>query len=152
MRSPPRAVAFPAREASFDGSPDYRGGAFAADPDDMQPLHSQLDLLSRLISAADVRHRAISQNIANVNTAGYRRLEVDFERLLADELNGKAKSASPASPVVRESTHLPVRADGNNVDLGLEIGELNRNSLLQQSYLRVLGFNLEQMRLAIDGG
>ena len=34
------------------------------------------DLLSQMLDASSLRHRVIAQNIANVNTPGYKRLEV----------------------------------------------------------------------------
>jgi flagellar basal-body rod protein FlgB len=117
----------------------------------MRSLNSQLDLLSRLISASEMRHEAISQNIANVNTSGYRTLNVEFESLLAAELESGNSAASPAEPEMSFAKGLPVRADGNNVDLDRQIGALNKNALLQQAYLSILGHNLQQMRTAIDG-
>ena len=48
-----------------------------ADCDVMESLNSQFDLLGRLIDATEVRHRAISNNLANVNTPNYRRMDVE---------------------------------------------------------------------------
>ncbi len=115
----------------------------------MQSLNPQFDLLGRLITATDMRQRVISNNLANVNTPNFRRLDVDFETQLAQELSGN--SHTTATPSVVETQGLTSRADGNNVDVDREIGQLNKNAMLQQAYIQLLGSHLEQMRLAIGG-
>lgn len=112
---------------------------------------AQFQLLHRLMDASEIRHRVLSQNVANVNTPGYRRLDVEFEQLLAQEL-GSGGSSTPgnAIPQVVETEGLPQRADGNNVDIDQEIGQLNKNSLLYQTYAQLLASNLSMMRRAID--
>ena len=115
----------------------------------MQSLNPQFDLLGRLISATELRQQVISNNLANVNTPNYRRLDVDFETQLAQELSGKSQSAT--TPEIMETPGLTVRADGNNVDIDREIGQLNKNAILQQTYIQLLGSQLQQMRLAIEG-
>jgi len=117
----------------------------------MRSFNSQVDLLSRLVRASEMRHEAISQNIANVNTAGYRRLEVEFEHLLAEEIRSGSEVNGNAQPELKEAVGFPIRADGSNVDLDREIGDLNKNALLQQTYLRMLAHNIQQMRTAIEG-
>ena len=112
---------------------------------------AQLQLLHRLMDASEIRHRVLSQNVANVNTPGYHRLDVEFEELLAQELQGSGSSTAGGTvPQVVETTGLPQRADGNNVDIDQEIGQLNKNSLLYQTYAQLLASNLGMMRRAID--
>ena len=125
-----------------------------ADRSDMQSLNPKVELLGRLISATDLRQKVISQNLANVNTPHYQRLDVDFEQQLARELNSASAGAgvAAAAPVVQLTPGLIARADGNNVDIDHEIGQLNKNALLQQVYLQLLGTELNQMRMAIEGG
>ena len=119
----------------------------------MSVFEQQFDLLSRLVSAADQRQQVISHNIANVNTPNYKRLELDFEAELAQEIRrGAGAAGSSATPVIRETAGLTTRADGNNVDIDQEIGQLNKNALLQQVYLQLLGTEMSQMRRAMEGG
>lgn len=117
----------------------------------MQSLNPQFDLLGRLVAATDMRHRVISQNLANVNTPNYRRMDVEFERQLAEELSARHAPAELAQPTICHTPGLAVRNDGNNVDMDHEIGQLNKNALLQQMYLQLLGTEMNQMRLAIQG-
>ena len=77
----------------------------------MESLSPQLSLLGRLISATEMRQRAISHNIANVNTPNYQRIDVEFESQLALELKGTA--SGEATPSITVTKGLTARADGN---------------------------------------
>jgi len=125
------------------------------DADDMQSFNSQFELLGRLIDATDVRHRAISNNLANVNTPNYQRIDVEFEQQLAKELSSSSsstgKSEIHARPEMVLAQGLTNRMDGNNVDIDREIGQLNKNAMLQQTYIQLLSTYLDQMRTAIQG-
>lgn len=142
-------------EARFIGYSDCSNAPTSADADDMTSLNSQFDLLGRLIEATEVRQRAISNNIANVNTPNYRRMDVEFEEQLAKELNSlknsNGNSTITAKPEMVLTQGLTARADGNNVDIDQEIGHLNKNAMLQQTYIQLLSTYLDQMRLAIQG-
>jgi flagellar basal-body rod protein FlgB len=118
----------------------------------MFPVDDTSQILVRLMDAAALRHHVVSQNLANVNTPGYRRLEVSFEEQLA-----KSWSAAPDArgladappPTVRPSDELSTRADGNTVNLEREIGDLNRAALLYETYTQVLNGRLSLVRRAI---
>ena len=120
----------------------------------MKSLDGQLDLLTRLLDASEMRQKVIGQNIANVNTPGYRRMGVNFEAELAEELqrDSSITTSRQASPSVAYTTGLAARADGNNVDIDMEIGQMNKNAMLQQVYLQVMGAEMGMMRKAIEGG
>ena len=155
VRDSTRAASALVTEARFAGYSDCSDIVAPADADDMPSLNSQFDVLGRLIDATEVRHRAISNNIANVNTPNYRRMDVEFEEQLARELssptNTNGTSRMTAKPEMVLTPGLTARADGNNVDIDREIGQLNKNAMLQQTYVQLLSTYLEQMRLAIQG-
>jgi flagellar basal-body rod protein FlgB len=112
----------------------------------------QVDGLTRLMDVAELRHRVISNNLANVNTPAFRRLDVEFEQAFMQEL--KSHSADGARSVearIVEEQGLPERADGNNVDIDREIGQLNRNAMLFQTYSQILASQFEMMRRATRG-
>jgi len=118
----------------------------------MKIMGEKTELLQRLVSASDVRQNVISQNIANVNTPGYKAQEVRFEDQLTAELNRASVSALPAAePEIASTAGLPARNDGNNVDLDREVGELNKNAMMMQTYLRMIGAEMRMMRDAMDG-
>ena len=115
----------------------------------MQLNTGRIELLSRLLDVASVRHDVIAQNIANVNTPGFQTLEVSFEDALRDALTGGA-GARPEAQVIAGKGGIE-RADGNNVDIDLEIARLQKNSLYFKLYTQLLATELAQFRSAISG-
>lgn len=110
--------------------------------------------LSRGMEAASLRHGVIANNIANVNTPEFKKSEVLFEDMLAQELMGppkdkdgklklvrthgkhiggpKAEKPFRAEPVVKLHTETTMRTDGNNVDIDEEMARLSQNQLYYQ--------------------
>lgn len=117
----------------------------------MFQLSPNADGLARLMDASDLRHRVISHNLANVNTPGYHRMDVDFEQALAQHMREANPGSEMPQPTVFEEQGLQARTDGNNVDIDREIGELNRNAMLFQTYSQLLAVQLDQMRRATRG-
>ncbi len=118
----------------------------------MNVTDSQFDLLARSLDLASLRHRVIAQNVANVNTPGYHRLEIAFEDALARQL--AQKEGTPTArlqPKLMERDDEPERLDGNNVDIDAEMGRLSKNSLLFNAYTQILANKLAAMRSAITG-
>ncbi|MBX3444691.1 MAG: flagellar basal body rod protein FlgB [Planctomyces sp.] len=117
----------------------------------MNPLDSQSGMLSRLMDAMALRQRVLSHNVANINTPGFKRLEVQFEETLQSALSSKKPGATEGiQPVVRETKGLPARMDGNTVDLDQEVGEMQRTTLLFQTYTQLLHTRLGMMRRAME--
>jgi len=118
----------------------------------MLEFSKQMEQLPRLMDVAQLRHRVISQNLANVNTPGYHRLDVEFEKQLAKELeNSPTADRSTVNPEVVEDNSGSMRADGNNVDVDREIGQLNKNAILFQMYSQLLKSQFDTMKRAIEG-
>jgi flagellar basal-body rod protein FlgB len=137
--------------ADFD---DYGDCTHCSDESGMLRFTPQLEQLPALMDAAQLRQRVISQNLANVNTPGYQRLDVEFEEALAKEVKEQQESGRTgmsevtAKIVVDESAS--VRADGNNVDVDRELGQLNKNAMLFQMYSQLLQSQFASMRRAIE--
>ena len=104
----------------------------------------QIGTLRESISRSFLRHKVISNNIANVNTVGYKARDVVFDQ----ELDKAENAADPSHSVVKVEG-LVERADGNNVDIDLELGKLNKNSMLLQSYTQILTSRIRLYRSAM---
>lgn len=104
------------------------------------------------MNAAELRHRAIGENIANVNTPNYRRLVVDFEDAVTEQLrSGKGFSEIESlEPEMKVDLNAPMRADGNTVNIDQELGDMSKNVLLYQTYAQLLTSKLSQMKNAIS--
>lgn len=105
----------------------------------MDKISSTADLLAAAIKAEALRQKAIANNIANLETPGYRRVDVKFEELLAKAMNSEVKvDVSKVEPVVYQPRNTPVRANGNDVNLETEVGHMIKNSLRHETFVRLL--------------
>ncbi len=79
--------------------------------------------LNRSMKQASLRHSLVSQNMANVNTPGYKRRDIDFGIAL-ETAEGKLKGnrLHPDSEI-KVSTG-SIRRDGNSVDLESEVAAM----------------------------
>jgi len=118
----------------------------------MSVTPSQFDLLSKLVDVTVLRHKVLSQNVANVNTPGYRKLTVSFDDALSQHLARFGDHGiSQLQPEVVEDDSTPTRVDGNNVDIDAEMMRLNKNTLLNNAYLQIVATKTAMMRTAITG-
>ena len=110
------------------------------------------DLLAAGLTAADMRGRAIANNIANMSTDGYRRYDVQFEEILARKLARSGKvDLSEVAPRAHRPMDTPVGPNGNDVELEREVGQMAKNTAMYRAYMRILGKMYRQMEAAIGG-
>ena len=104
----------------------------------MQLFDSAHVALERALQGASMRHAALSENIANVNTPGYRRRDVDFHSALQAAMPA-GRDAIAATPIeAAVDTAAPMRADGNSVDMDAEAANLAQNALEYEALAQVL--------------
>ncbi|MCL5676934.1 MAG: flagellar basal body rod protein FlgB [Firmicutes bacterium] len=136
--------------------------------------------LERGLDAASLRQQVISNNLANVNTPGFKASHVRFESLLQDALDSGSAPAPLLQPVATNPMHfgLPVAAarpaaadpvagvrpaveretgtsarnDGNNVDMEREITSLMENSLVYNALVSQVSTRFAWLRTAIFEG
>jgi flagellar basal-body rod protein FlgB len=125
-------------------------------PDDMISDVSIAALVKTLEGAA-LRHRTLANNIANAETPGFTRSDVAFHdrlRMAVDraEALGSTTPIEAVQPQVKTDQQSPARADGNNVDIEREMGELAKNTLEYESAARTLTIKLAMIRSAINEG
>ena len=120
-------------------------------------LRSALDLYA-------ARHRVLTENIANVETPGYRARDLDFQSALlraftppdpgADTGNviggSRGDTESAAQVVIDRDAALKV--DGNSVDLDTQMARLSENAFRLTALSRMLARQYEGLKSAIDGG
>jgi len=109
-----------------------------------------VDVLQAGLRAAGMRQAVIAGNIANSNTPGYRRQAVQFEDLLTEALDrGGRVDLDAVVPQIVHPHDTPVRGNGNDVDMEMEIGELVKNASRYKVYLRLLARVYRQAELAV---
>ena len=117
----------------------------------MSKTSSIVDFLEAGIRAESLRQKAISNNIANLETSGYRRIDVKFQELLAKALNSAGEvDLDEVVPLIHQPKETSVNSNGNDVNLESEIGHMVKNTLRYKAYIRLLNKKYRQMELAMD--
>ncbi|ERI09203.1 flagellar basal-body rod protein FlgB [Aneurinibacillus aneurinilyticus ATCC 12856] len=128
-----------------------------------------MSIFEKALDAATLRHQAISNNIANVNTPHYRTQSVAFE----DELQKAMAKGSTAFTAYRTNEkHIsfgmpslqsvgpklrideavgPMQNAANNVDLDFEMTNLARNQLWYNALVQQASGQYNKLRTVIGG-
>jgi flagellar basal-body rod protein FlgB len=107
--------------------------------------------LQQGMSGAGLRQQLLANNLANVNTPGFKRSDVDFESTLASALS----SSDPASEVgsidfqPQVDTTSSMRADGNNVSADQEMSNMTQNAIQYEALAAVEKSRLDWLRTAM---
>lgn len=107
----------------------------------LEKTFNRLNIINKALDGAWQKQTTIANNLANVNTPGYKRQTVNFEDALRAEL-GKAQMVPmtkthanhidphfPSNPEVVTLSDRSYRLDGNNVDVDVENAEMAKNAI-----------------------
>lgn len=136
----------------------------------MQPVFlddNELQRMERYLSMATKRQALISSNISNVDTPGYKTLDVNFESELQGAMgpgtaapvvtNGRhittsIDSGAPLDPVAEEVKGLTLRNDLNNVNIDREMSRMSMNGMMFSAVALLVSTKFRMLKAAIVGG
>ncbi len=130
-------------------------------------IGNKTKLLEKALDATWLRNESIANNIANVNTPGFKKSHVRFE----DALNSAMLDVNISGKLTREK-HIPIgknaqiltgpevvteeftsmRRDGNNVDIDVEMAELAKNSIKYNTLITQISKEFRRLSLVINDG
>lgn len=128
--------------------------------------HTSAPAVRLSLDASAMRQKAIANNIANVNTPGYQRIEVSFESELQKALNpmrlAGAQTQAGHMPIGKSDlAHIEPEAyrpddptlpgQVNNVDIDMEMAKLAENQILFNAGVKFLTDRSSVIRSAISG-
>ncbi|WP_445147968.1 flagellar basal body rod protein FlgB [Baekduia sp. Peel2402] len=105
--------------------------------------------LERALSGSSMRQQAIAQNIANVNTPGYKRKDVDFQTALHNAWDAGKPAVEGASISTTTDDATTMRADGNAVDIDAEASEQAKNGLTYEAVSQLMKTRVSIIKTAI---
>lgn len=120
-----------------------------------------INVLDKAADASWKRENIIANNIANVNTPGFKRSDVDFSTLLKQEL-GNFQSESLDQKMKRvdlrnldvtahkDFSEYSYRLDGNNVDIDTEQVELASEQIKYQALTSSISQEFARMKSVIS--
>lgn len=126
-----------------------------------------VSVLSQALVAANLKNNVISNNIANVNTPGFKKSEVVFESLLAEQLQPQGKKLAMVrtqdkhfpmptetgivKPKINLIENTSMRVDDNNVDIDSEMAELSKNNIYYNAAVRQISSYFTGIKSVIAG-
>jgi flagellar basal-body rod protein FlgB len=130
-----------------------------------------IQLLQNALDVSQLRQRVYANNIANVDTPGFKRQDVNFESLLAANMSESPQSgfgqryipipdmasvnlsqALQVQPQVVTDTSTTVDNNGNNVDVDAEMSKLAENQIHYNAIVQDLQSRFSRLKNAINGG
>lgn len=124
-------------------------------------------ILKKALDTTTLRQQALSSNIANVDTPGYKRADVSFEEELKSALNKQERleltttdkkhltnklELENVNPKVFRQQDSYMRNDFNNVDIELEMAGLSKNNVAYNALAELISNKLKMVRSAINEG
>ncbi len=129
--------------------------------------NSTISALTNALDFGTVRLQAISNNLSNINTPGYKRKDASFAALLGAQdgglplrTSGQATDArhiamggdsDPAHPAIVIQSGDSTRADGNNVDIDAEGARLAQAELFYNASAQMLAGQFSGLKYVIEG-
>ena len=119
-----------------------------------------IERLARGLAHASRRHELIAQNLANVETPGYRARDLVFEDHLKPLLGatpaGLPEGAGPVGPGDRRSRLVfsedrAPNGEGNDVKLDNQMARLAENTLYHHALVQILSTQFNVLKQAISG-
>ena len=123
-------------------------------------VFNYVNMLDKALDAAWIRNEVISNNIANVDTPGYKRQDVSFENELRQALGGSrymsvdAKVANLRVNELKSRTYtdhanFSYRTDRNNVDIDTENVMLASNQLKYNALMASVNQEFSNLKLVM---
>lgn len=128
--------------------------------------YTKIQILKKALDGSWARHNAISNNIANVNTPGYKRINVEFEEKLRRAIEGSKLSLyatnkghisnlgniNQLDPDFSVEKSYSTRKDKNNVNIDVENAELAKNTILYDALIRQISDEFNKIKMVLNEG
>ncbi len=121
-----------------------------------------MNALGRQMTTAVAKQLVAAGNLANLDTPGYKTRTLTFDDVLEQQMqmplkpatSGKSAggAAAGAAPGAMEADGLPMRRDGNNVQLDRELLDMTRASADFSAAQAALAAKFRLVRYAINEG
>lgn len=115
-------------------------------------------VMEKSLDAMWMRQEATAQNIANLDTPGYKKKYVEFEDMLVTQMQGVSttqelnENLNNVQPVVMTDTSTSIREDGNNVNLDQESLTMVDNQMQYSYMVRMVSDEVSRLKYAVTEG
>ncbi len=122
-----------------------------------------INVLNKAADASWTRNEVIANNIANVDTPGYKRKDIKFEEYLKSEimkdyytggdLNRRIANVNldkTEATIYTDVSNLSYRLDGNNVDINTENANLAENQIKYYTLLNSMSQEFSRIKSVLQ--
>jgi flagellar basal-body rod protein FlgB len=120
------------------------------------------NMLTKSMDVSALRSKVIANNIANINTKGYKKFYVTFEDTLKDSMGGDSMKTDNSKHIqtgsnsgqitLKKDESTSMRQDGNNVDIDLEMTNQAANTLMYNALVKQVNSKFSLKSYIISGG
>jgi flagellar basal-body rod protein FlgB len=115
-------------------------------------MFSSVNQLQGYLTLVSDRQQMIVTNMANVDTPGYHTKDVNFQAEMQQVMNQGDGFDGQVHPEILEQAGLPVRPDGNNVNIDREGLQLSQTQLQFQLGEQLVKSDFSTLMTAIKEG
>lgn len=127
-------------------------------------MNNNINIMNKALDGYWLRDKTINQNISNVNTPNYKRLEVNFEDELKTAMKKERSTlatthgkhiANPSRNVksgISLGEDYSYRFDNNNVNIDTESAEMAKNTIMYNAVVGQITDEFEKMKNLISEG
>ncbi len=124
-------------------------------------VYDYINVLDRAADASTLRNKAIANNMANIDTPGYKRQDVSFAANLEEALrHSRFESLDDKVGSIRldrlkgrqytDASGYSYRLDGNNVDIETESAELAKNNILYNGLTQSITAEFQNLKSVMN--
>lgn len=120
------------------------------------------NLIKKSLDASSLRSKVSANNIANINTKGYKSYQVSFEDTLKDNISKLDLKTTDERHIkdeneigkisINQDNTTSMNQDGNNVNIDYEMVNQAANSLMYNAMVTQLNDRLSNTKYVINGG
>ncbi|MDG5470283.1 flagellar basal body rod protein FlgB [Jeotgalibacillus sp. ET6] len=129
----------------------------------MNLFSGTINQLEHGLAYSSVKQKVIAENVANVDTPGYKSKDVNFKTMLQNEINlssSKSKTDDPRhfdlvpskGSVNIQLRNYSYRQNGNGVDMDKEMADLATNQIYHDALIERISGKFGSLNTVIRGG
>lgn len=117
-------------------------------------LFKHLDVTQKALDATMLRQELVTNNLANVDTPGYRRYDVKFEEYLSKEIQAKGIGEIDGTKLqptaYQDYVNYTGRLDGNNVNIDAETAQLSKTKIKYDALIQRANAQIQRYKYILQ--
>lgn len=118
-------------------------------------MFSLPDIMNKAMESSWKRQELLTENIANIDTPGYKRKDINFEKVLTTEVEKtgnmhKVNINKLYGEIMSPYSDFQHRIDGSNVDIDWEMAEVAKNKIKYDALVTQTSRHLQRIKSVVN--